>query len=198
MKIVGLTGGIASGKSTVSNILAKFGLPIIDCDKISREILLPNKPAYQKVLEQFGREIANQDGSINRKALASIVFADSQALSQLNHITHPAIIQEIKERLAALELKLCPAAVVDAPLLLEAGLDKLTTEIWVVTADRETKIQRAMLRDNATREQVLLRMENQLDDQERLAHADVVITNNGSIAQLENTIKELLNQRGLL
>ena len=198
MKIVGLTGGIASGKSTVSNILMKFGLPIIDCDKISREILLPNKPAYQKVLEQFGSEIANQDGSINRKALADVVFENSQALAQLNSITHPAIIYEVKGRLAALQQKFCPAVIIDAPLLLEAGLDTLTTEIWVVTADRETKIQRAMLRDNATREQVLHRMKNQLDDQARIARADVVITNNGSIAQLENTIKELLNQRGLL
>ena len=197
MRVIGLTGGIASGKSTVSAMLAKHGLPILDCDRISRELMEPGQRVWQAVKASFGDAILQEDGSIDRKALAATVFSDKDQLELLNAISHPAIVQTVEERLRALRQAGCTAAVVDAPLLIEAGLDRSVDEIWVVIADRETKIARAMLRDGSTREAAAARLDSQLSDEEKCARGDCIIENNGTLEELEALLERLLQERGL-
>ena len=135
--IVGLTGGIASGKSTVSLLLKNKGAVIIDADEISRNILIPGKPAWTKVIEHFGEKVLRDDKNIDRKKLAQIVFSDKKELELLNSITHPIIIEEIKRQLEYYKKVDEEVVVIDAALLLELGLNSLVDEVWVVAVDEK-------------------------------------------------------------
>ncbi|MGB4314020.1 MAG: dephospho-CoA kinase, partial [bacterium] len=148
MRVIGLTGGIATGKSTVSRMLAEKGLPIVDADLIAREVVEPGKPAYREIVQTFGGEILQADGTLNRKLLGKLVFGDPARLQTLNQITHPRIREEIEGRLQALRDKGTELAVLDAPLLIEANLQPLVDEVWVVTCPRELQIKRLQERDN--------------------------------------------------
>jgi dephospho-CoA kinase len=143
--VVGLTGGIASGKSTVSLLLKDKGAVIIDADEIARQIMQPDKPAWFKVINHFGHEILNEEEYIDRKKLADIVFSDKRQLEFLNSFTHPEIINEIKSQLEYYKSLQKEVVIIDAALLLEVGLDAIVDEVWVVTVDEKVQLERLII-----------------------------------------------------
>ena len=177
--IVGLTGGIATGKSLVSAEIKRLGATVIDADVIAREIVEPGKPAYSEIVETFGERVLNPDRTLNRKALGDIVFCDREELGKLNRITHPRIRQRIREEIArAGENEL---VVVDIALLIEMGFRDEVDSVIVVWADEERQIERMLRRNGLTREEALLRLSCQIPVKEKLGYADYVIENNGDI-----------------
>lgn len=201
MKVIGLTGGIGTGKSTVSAYLSKQGIQVIDADKIAREIVAVGEPALREIAAAFGHGILNTDGSLNRKALSSIVFNRPDEMQKLESITRNRIITVIENRLEAMrddeemaDYSDVQMAVIDAPLLFESGLNRLCDEVWVIDAEREVRIQRAIKRDNANREEIVARINSQMDADEALAKADRIINNSGSLAALYKQIDNLLKE----
>ena len=191
MKVICLTGGLASGKSTATKFLAQQGAKVIDADRLGHRAYDPGTQAYRQVIETFGEEVVGADNQIDRKVLGSKVFAQPAALKQLTDIVWPEI-----RRLAALEIAgfeaLYPDAVVilEAAVLFEAGWEDMGDEIWVVVADREVAIDRAMHRDGATRESVEQRLNAQLSNAERVARADVVVDNSGDAMHLQSQLEQ--------
>ncbi len=201
MKVIGLTGGIGTGKSTVSAYLKKQGIEIIDADKIARDIVAVGEPALREIAAAFGYGILNVDGSLNRKALSSIVFNQPSEREKLEAITSNRIITIIENRIEAFRDNADMAdysdvqmIVIDAPLLFESGLNRLCDEVWVIDADRETRIKRAIERDNSNREDIVARINNQIDSDEALSKADHIITNSGSLKSLYKQIDNLLKE----
>jgi dephospho-CoA kinase len=188
MLVVGLTGGIGSGKSTVSSLLARRGAVIIDADLAARKVVEPGGPAYAAVVERFGRGIVAADGTIDRPALAEIVFNDAAARADLEALTHPAVGALINEQLAA-EAGTDHVVVLDVPLLVESGR-KGTAGVIVVDCPPEIALrrlveQRGMAEDDARR-----RVAAQVSREDRLAHADFVIDNAGSLGALERAVDD--------
>lgn len=192
MKVIGLTGGIASGKSTISMLLKNRGAVIIDADEIAREIITPGKPAWRAVIEHFGRDILMDEKNIDRKKLGRIVFSDRKLLETLNGITHPAIVREIKERLEHYRKENAKVVVVDAALLLETGINSLVDEVWVVAVDEKTQLKRLLDREkNMSLEEAMNRIMAQMTLDEKIKMADKIIDNSGSIEETEQQIDEL-------
>jgi len=191
VKVICLTGGLASGKSTATKFLSQQGAQVIDADRLGHRAYDPGTQAYRQVIETFGEEVVGADNQIDRKVLGSKVFAQPAALKQLTDIVWPEI-----RRLAALEIAgfeaLYPDAVVilEAAVLFEAGWEDMGDEIWVVVADREVAIDRAMHRDGATRESVEQRLNTQLSNAERVARADVVVDNSGDAMHLQSQLEQ--------
>ena len=194
MIIIGLTGGMASGKSTVSAYLKQNNIPVIDCDEESRHVLDKGTNGYNRAVEEFSDQILLKDGTIDRKKLASIVFADKSLLQKLNSIIHPEVIARTHELLAEYNAKGFGVAVIDAPLLIEAGMHTLCDELWVVYTSPEVQIQRAMARDGATLEQVQERIKNQSSMEEKKKLADRLISNDGTIQELYAAIDKILKE----
>jgi len=187
MKIIGLTGGIASGKSTVTKTLEKLGAIIIDSDELAHSIMQPYKPAWNDIVKLFGTELLNSDETINRDLLGQIVFNDAKKLKELNQITHWRIAERYKEDLRVIKKENPNAIVVmEIPLLYETHAERICDEVWVVWVDRETQIERLMKRDNISQEDAIKRIEAQMDLDEKASMADVVIDNRHSI---ETTIE---------
>ena len=191
--VIGLTGGIASGKSTVTALLKEKGAVIIDADKIAREIMSKGEPAWFEVLNYFGDEILNNDRSdIDRKKLASIVFSDKAKLEALNNITHPKIIEEIKKQVEEYKKAGKKIIVIDAALLIEAGLDKIVDEVWVIAANEDVQLQRLMAREkDITKDEAVKRIKSQMPLAEKLKFADRVIDNNSSIEETKNQVDKI-------
>ena len=179
MVVIGLTGNIATGKSTVARMLADLGADVIDADLVAHEVMLPGTPAHQAIIDHFGEAILAEDGTINRAALGAIVFAEPQALADLEALVHPAVKTVIQDQLSESD---APAAVVEAIKLLEAGLDRYCDAIWVTTAPREVQLQRLMETRGLDRAQALQRIDAQPDPAIKIARADVVIDNAGVLA----------------
>ena len=194
MKIIGLTGGIASGKSTVSAYLKSKNIPVIDADIESKRVLDVGNDAYYDVIREFSDSILNEDKTVNRKKLAEIVFKDKKLVEKLNSIIHPRVIERTNSMLEELRRKNVPIAVVDAPLLIEAGMQKITDEVWVVYTPYEIQIARAMLRDNSTREQVENKIKNQASFKEKAKYADKIIRNDGTIEELYAQVDKILSE----
>lgn len=192
MITIGLTGGIATGKSTVSNILRQHGARIIDADQIAREVVEPGQPAWEKIVSYFGQDILLPDNTIDRKRLGKIVFADATARQALNSFTHPAIINRIREILDGWRDDAGVLAVVDAPLLLEAGMEFLVDEVWVVATSTEIQLERLMRRDKLSREEALQRLAAQMPLAEKISRATRVIDNSGSLAETTRQVEEYL------
>lgn len=192
MKIIGLTGGLASGKSTVSAYLRQKGIPVIDCDIEARKIFDVGEKAYYDVIDAFGTEILNADNTVNRKLLASVVFPDAEKVKKLNSISHPAIMERTDALLKEYENSGYAVAVIDAPLLIESGMNSKTDEVWLVYTDYDVQIKRAMERDKSTREQAESRIKNQLPTEEKMKSADRLINNNGTISELYNQVDKFL------
>ena len=152
MKVIGLTGGIASGKSTVSRMLRQKGAHIIDADEIAKEIVKPGKPAWEDIVRYFGKEILDESGNIRRKKLAKIVFSDEKKLNLLNRITHPRIVEEIKRELEACRRRNEKIVIIDAALLLEIGHDVLVDEVWVVAGGEEIQNDKLLKRGRTLNE----------------------------------------------
>jgi dephospho-CoA kinase len=191
MKVFGLTGGIASGKGVVAQMLEKLGAAVIDADKIGHEILSPGKPAWQELVECFGESILKPDRTIDRKRLADIVFADADARGKLNSITHPRIVEEIKARMVDLQLSGCPIAIIEAALIGESGGTMGLDGIIVVYASPETQVGRLMKRDGVSEEEALDRIKAQMPASEKKKLADYLIDNSGSIEETRTQVETL-------
>lgn len=193
LPVVGLTGGIGSGKSTVSLLLQERGAKIIDADKMGHQIYLPDTEAWKEIVATFGTEVLNADCTINRAALGRIVFADTQALAKLNAITHPRIYAAIAEQIAALRQNPPPALrgiVVEAAVLIEANWIPLVDRVWVVVASEEKVIERVMRQRALTPEEIKRRLAAQLSNAERAQYADLVLVNNGTLEEIKATVEK--------
>ena len=194
--IIGLTGGIASGKSTVATTLQSWGAYVIDADKLGHRAYVKGTDAFHKVVAQFGEDIVGADGEVDRRALGAKVFAEGGSLKQLTDIVWPAIYDmaaaEIKQ---SLDNNPNTVVVLEAAVLIEAGWQSLVDEIWVTTVDPSTAIERASARDGVDADAVQARIDAQLSNAERTAEAAVVIDNSAAepqlLAQLENHWKNL-------
>ncbi|GAB3611434.1 dephospho-CoA kinase [Humibacter ginsengiterrae] len=197
MQIVALTGGIASGKSTVSNRLAEHGAVIVDADLLARKVVEPGTPGLEAIRSRFGDAVIAEDGSLDRPALGAIVFGDPDALADLNGITHPAVWRAALERFAEAEASDRDAIVVyDVPLLVEASPDRPLRfdRVVVVEADRAERIRRLVADRGMTEADAERRIGVQADDEQRRAVADIVIDNNGSTDDLLRRVDALWNE----
>ncbi len=184
--IIGLTGGIGSGKSTVAAILQQNGYQIIDADAISREVTAAGAPALQELAAEFGEDILQSDGSLNRKLLAERAFSSPEKTDLLNRIITNKVIELSKSRFTE-------KCVYDAPTLLENGLEHLVDLVMVVTADREKRIRRVMERDGRTPYEIEKIISSQMPEEEKIRRADVVIYNNGSLEELIKSVTDAIN-----
>ncbi|MBZ4665869.1 dephospho-CoA kinase [Mahella sp.] len=196
MKIIGLTGGIGSGKSTVAGILADNGAYVIDADKVGHEVYYKGGEAWDAVVEAFGTDILNENADIDRRKLAAIVFHDNEKLNILNDIVHPLIVQEVLRRIDNARSKGVELVVVEAALLIEAGWHEMVDEVWLITADQEIRLHRIMQRDGISIEEARLRMQSQMPDDERAEYADIIIVNDDGIEDLKRKVKEALQREG--
>lgn len=193
MKVIGLTGGIGAGKSTVTNYLRKQGYLVIDADAIAHQITEKGSPALKKIALCFGAEVLYKDGSLNRKKLAAFVFSDEEKKRQLEQLTTVEVVYIIKTQLEDLRKKGKQDIVfVDAPLLFETGADKLTDMVWLVDADMEARISRVMDRDGTSREAVVSRVQNQMDSSEKKKLSAEIIDNSKGKEELYQQIEYLL------
>ncbi len=192
MLTIGLTGGIGSGKSTVSKLLAELGAPIIDADQVGHAIYAPDGPAYPDMMAAFGEGILAPDRTIDRKKLGPIVFADPAALKRLNSIVHPKMFARMREMVDAMrrggEHK---PIVIEAAILIEANWQPLFNEIWLVVASRERVIERVERDRGLKPEQTEARIRAQLSDDDRRKYATTVVTNNGTIDELRAKVGDL-------
>jgi len=196
IRVVGLTGGIASGKSTVSEILAGLGAAIIDADVLSREVTMPGSEGLRRIRETFGDKVISPDGSLNRRKLGSIIFRDEDARKKLNSIVHPLVIERTEQELHRLQDEARKSgkpvvAVVDAPLLFEAGVDVICDEVWVVAVSRETQAERLMKREDYTLDEALSRIDAQMPLEEKEKRATHIIDNEGTPEETRERVLEL-------
>lgn len=193
---IGLTGGIACGKSTISKLLNKLGAKIIDADLEAKAALKPNTKAYNLLVMEFGKEILKEDKTIDRRKLGNQVFGDELKLKKLNSIVHPFVIEKIKDKITETERKgKYQAVVLDAPLLIETNLHHLVDEVWVVHVDRETQVNRLMNRDKFSLEQAENRINAQASHEERMKYATAVIDNGGTRRHTKEQVSRLWEQR---
>jgi len=188
--IIGLTGGIASGKSTAARLIAERGIAVIDADKVGHGVI--EKGETRRWIEEHCPEAVTESG-IDRKVLGAMLFSDAEALTRYNSVVHPELRAEI-ERLCA---EAGENVVVEAAVLIEAGWQDIADEVWLITANTETRIARLMARNSLTREQAAARINSQMSDAEKAAFADVIIDNSKDEAALKARIEEVLEERGL-
>jgi dephospho-CoA kinase len=191
MFVIGLTGGIGSGKSTVSEMLRAKGAAVVHADLVGHEIYRPGTAVWDEVVAAFGRQVLAADGQIDRRKLGSIVFADPEARRRLNAITHPPMRRLMAERLDELRRQGERVAVLEAALLFEAGWVDLTDEVWLTLLRPAVAAQRLMERSGLSREEAEARIASQLSNDERLEHADVVIDTDCSLAEVARRVDEL-------
>lgn len=199
LRNIGLTGGIATGKSTVSAMLLERGAIIIDADLIAREVMQPGHAVLQQVVDAFGQDILLDNGELNRKKLGSLVFGNAAAREKLNDITHPAIRNEIKERQAS-HLAQHPHQLIvsDIPLLYELQMEPLFDAVMVVYVPRQIQIQRLMDRDGLLQDEAEKRLAAQLDIEIKKERADILIDNSLGVAHLETQIDRFWQEQVLL
>jgi len=201
MLIVGLTGGAATGKTAVSQVLREEGAYIIDADQIARELVQPYKPAWNEIIRAFGKEILQEDKSIHRKELADKVFADPKQRKVLNRILHPRIKEEIARRAREIGRKDPDAIVViDAPLLVELGMHHTVDQLVVVTSTQTQQIERLKKRDGRSTEEALGLLSSQMPVKEKEKLADFVVRNEGSLEEMKKRAREVFKglKRGIL
>jgi len=193
MILVGLTGGIATGKSTVARMFRQCGAVVIDADQLAQDAVKPGKSAWRAIVKAFGRGILNPDRTINRRALGAIVFADQAKLRRLERIIHPRVARE-QVRLTNEAVRNDPNAIViyDVPLLFEAGIDKRTDKIIVVTVNRNTQIARLKKRNRLTRVEAVRRIHNQLALAEKVRRADFVLRGTLTPAALRRAVQSVM------
>ena len=183
-----LTGGIASGKSTVSALFEELGVPVVDTDRIARELVEPGQAALRTIVDAFGPEVLDAQGALDRRRMRSVIFADPVARQQLESILHPLIGAEVRRRVSELDGAYC---VVVIPLYAESSAYGWVDRVLVVDVEEETQIARVMRRDRISRNLTEAMLANQADRRERLAMADDVISNEGTVGELEAQVKEL-------
>lgn len=197
MQVIGLTGGIGTGKSTVSGYLKDWGFAVIDADQIARQIVEPGKPLLAELEHVFGSSIIRQDGTLDRKGLAAVVFQDTEKRKILDHLMHGTILDEIERKTGLYKQeKQYKGVIIDAPLLFETGLDQKCSQVWLVTASEDLRIQRVCARDQVSEEQVRDRIRNQMPEEEKKKMADCIIDNSGSRNDLEKHLEQMLYKNG--
>ena len=188
-KIVGITGGSGCGKSHMSGLLRSRGIPVIDCDLVSREIMVKGEPCYLEVLAEFGDGILQPDGEINRKNLGEIVFSDPEKLEKLNKITHKHILADIYNKIEKEDSKVIG---LDGAVLIESGIE--CDFLVGVLADKELRIQRIMARDSLSKESAKRRIEAQKQDSFYIENCDFVVYNNGNEYDIDDLIKRIADE----
>ena len=195
--LVGLTGGVATGKSTVSAMFAALGCLIIDADRLAREVVEPGQPAHTQIVSAFGRGVLRPDGGIDRKALGAVVFADPAARARLESITHPAIRARVRARLAELTAAGFDGIVIlDAPVMVESGDSRDVDRLVVVTADEPAQVARQQARDGLGADDARRRIRSQMPLDEKARLADYLIDNSGELAATEARVREVRRALG--
>jgi len=191
MLIIGITGNIGSGKSTVCQILAKLGVPTIDADKLAHKAYKPHSQIWQELINALGKNIVKVNGEIDRQKLGQIVFSSPNALAQLNRIVHPRIYYLVQERIENYNRQGVEAVTVEAALLIEADWTKLVDKVWLVISSDNTVSQRLNQHKRISTGQILPRLRSQVPAREKVKYADEIIYNDGDMAQLETVVTEL-------
>lgn len=189
--VIGVTGGIGSGKTTVANLFSSLGVPVIDADDLARQVVVPGQPAHEEILQHFGPTVLTKSGKLNRRRLRERVFSDPAKRARLEAIVHPRVYAEMKQQLDCLETAY---AIVVVPLLIESGGRELVDRILVVDSPEELQIARTTRRDGTTRAAIEKILAAQLDRSSRLSAADDVIENDGSVELLEQEVSRLHRQ----
>lgn len=189
MRIIGLTGGIASGKSTVSAMLAELGAYIVDADRLARRVVEPGEPAWQEIVDWLGQGVLLDDGVLDRGKIGAVVFADAAARKRLEAITHPRIRAEMCSQVAVAAEQGFSVAVLDVPLLFEAGWDKMVDETWVVAVDAATQLERLTRRDGMIRGDAEARIAAQMALADKVRLADVVIDNSKDVESTRRQVQ---------
>ncbi len=184
--LIGLTGNIATGKSTVARMLVELGATVIDADRVAHEVMRAGTPVHRAVVEAFGAGILRPDGEIDRARLGAIVFSDPQALAQLEAIVHPAVGEEVARRIAAAPT---PVVVVEAIKLIEAGMARICNSLWVTTCSPEEQVRRLMADRGLSREEAERRVNAQPPQEEKIALADVVIHTDGTMEETREQVE---------
>jgi dephospho-CoA kinase len=195
MRVIGVTGGIGSGKTTVTRLLEGLGAVVIDADKIGHELLEPGSQTYQAVAAAFGRQVLVPDGRIDRRKLAEVVFDSPSDLAYLNRIMHPFIGDEVRSRMQRYQRQGVEVVVIEAPLLIEARWTSLVDELWVTVAPRDVVLKRLEHGMGLSREEAEARIRSQLPQMEKVKHATAVIDTDCSLDELEARIAEQWRQR---
>jgi dephospho-CoA kinase len=195
--IIGLTGSIASGKSTIAEMIQAYEIPIVDGDVIARQVVEKGSPTLQKIVEAFGAIVLTEDGELNRPKLGEMIFSNEAKRQQLNSIIHPAIREEMLRQRDAYVAQ-GKHVVMDIPLLFESKLQHFVEKILVVTVSLEVQLERLMQRNNLTEEEAKMRIASQLPLSEKEAGADAVIYNNGTIEQSREQLQVILDNWEIL
>jgi len=192
--IIGLTGGIVSGKTTVASMFKKLGAKIIDADKLGHRVILPHKSAWRKIVKIFGKDILQNDLTIDRKKLGKIVFANQVLLKKLDEITHPEIVELIKKEIDSVKNKednQKKILIIDAALIYETKIDRLMDKIIVVYIDEDEQIKRLIKRNNLSHDEALQRIKSQMPIKEKVKMADYVIDNSNSLHKTREQVKKI-------
>lgn len=197
MRVIGLTGGIASGKSTVADIITCYGVPVVDADQLARDAVLPESPGLRQIVAAFGLEVLKDDGSLDRAVLAEKIFSEPAARGTLEAILHPLIKELAEKSLEELRRQGVPAAFYMAPLLVEAGITDRVDEVWVVYVDRETQLERIMRRDSHKRKDAEKRLAAQMPMDEKRRYGRIIIDNGGDLSELKDRVAAVLLAEGL-
>ena len=195
MFVIGLTGGIGTGKSEAARYMVSLGAALIDADLVGHEAYRPHAEAWERVVEAFGEGILQTNGEIDRRGLGAIVFSDPEQLARLNGIMHPLMARMVQGKIEALRREGKDVVVVEAALLFEAGWDSLVQEVWVTDASEEAVIHRLEQRNGMSEEEARKRLSSQMSRSERLERADQVIDNSGDLAKMKKEINELWETR---
>lgn len=190
--IIGLTGSIATGKSTVANMLKERGIPVVDADEVARIVVEKGRPALQKIVEVFGENVLLEDGTLNRPALGNIIFNDPEARNMLNAIMHPAIREEMESQKAYHIQNEEPIIIMDIPLLFENRLTETVDRVVVVTVDEGTQLHRLMKRNDLTEEEAKARIQSQIPIQEKAQRADDLIDNSSTLEKTEEQVEAMI------
>ena len=195
--IIGLTGGIASGKSTVSNMIQELGIPVVDADQIAREVVEPGESAYEQIVRHFGEQILHQDGTLNRKKLGSIVFSDEKERKTLNSIIHPAIREKMEEEKNEYLNQGFDTVVLDIPLLFESKNPYRLDKVLLVAVSEDVQFKRLVERDQMGEKDARQRIQSQMPIKDKIALADEVIDNNGTVQETREQLLYILNKWGV-
>jgi len=191
MKVIGLTGGIGSGKSTVSAYLEELGAAVIDADKVGHGVFKPDTPIWKDVVAEFGREVLAPDGEVDRSKLGALVFDNPEALKKLNNIMHPQMKEMVKTQLEDYREKGAEVAVVEAFGLIEAGWTDMVDAVWVTVSSEQVVIDRLKKERGMEEEQIKARINSQLSPEESEKHADALILNDGTLDEMKAKVREL-------
>lgn len=197
MFVIGLTGGIGTGKTHVSRLLESLGAAVVNADLLGHEVYRPHSEGWHAVVNAFGDQVVADNGEIDRRALGGIVFTDEEALQQLNAIMHPRIYALAEQRLNALSQEGETTAVLEAALLIEAKWTPLVNEVWVTVSPEADVISRLQQRNNLDEDAARSRINSQMPQEERVEHANVIIENNSTLEDLSSKVQNLWNKRVL-